>query len=130
MPDVVADRPDPERLRLVQSVFELSPLDDVAEAVAVASETEQHIYVERIGDQYRWSPTHPGGGYPLLRIMARFLHVDYTRIMVPFRTVADGVCVVCPDPQERVRAEKWAVIEFDRSTSATTVRERIAEVLA
>jgi hypothetical protein len=129
MTDVVTDRPDPERLRLLRSVFEPAALDEVAGAVAAATETEHRIYVERIADRYRWSPTHPGRGYPLLRVTARFLRVDYARIMVPFRTVEDGVRVVCLDPHENSGAEEWAVVEFDGATSANVVRERIIEVL-
>jgi hypothetical protein len=127
MADVAADRPDPERLRLLQSVFEPSTLDEVAVAVAVATEHEHQIYVERVGDGYRWSLTHPGGGYPLLRITARFLRVEYARVMVPFRTVTAGVCVVCRDPQEASSAKRWAVIQFDVATPAGFVRERITE---
>lgn len=129
MADVATDRPDPERLRLLRSVFEPATLDEIAEAVAVATETERHIYVERVAGGYRWSLTHPGGGYPLLRITARFLRVDYTRIMVPFRTVDDGVCVLCRDPEETLHAEKWVVVEFDGPTSVRAVRERIAYAL-
>ena len=129
MTDVDTDRPDPERLRLLRCVFESSTLDDVAEAVAVATEYERYVYVERINGGYRWSLTHPGGAYPLLRITARFLRVDYTRIVVPFRTVDDGVCVLCRDPEETLRADAWAVIEFDGPASATAVCERITQVL-
>ena len=71
----------------------------------------------------------PVGATPLLRITARFLRVDYTRIMVPFRTVQDGICVLCRDPEETLHAEKWAVVEFDGPTSARAVRERIAYAL-
>jgi hypothetical protein len=93
----------------------------------VATEHEHQIYVERVGDGYRWSLTHPGGGYPLLRITARFLRVEYARVMVPFRTVTAGVCVVCRDPQEASSAKRWAVIQFDVATPAGFVRERITE---
>jgi hypothetical protein len=60
---------------------------------------------------------HPGGGYPLLRVAARFLRVDYTRVMVGFRTVADSVFVVCADPDVPMSAEAWAVVEFAGPTS-------------
>src|SRR5207249_1228641 len=112
MTDVVADRPDARRLELLRSVFEPSTLDDVAQAVAVATETERHIYVERVAGGYRWSLTHPGGGYPVLRVTARNLRVGYPGILVPFRTVEDGVCVLCRDPEETLQAERWAVVEF------------------
>jgi hypothetical protein len=130
MTDVVSERPDARRLELFRSVFEPSLLDDVAEAVAVATEYEPRIYVERVGDAYRWSLTHSGGGYPLLRITARFLRVDYTRIMVAFRTIADGVCVLCADPSEPTSVESWAVVEFEGPTTPETSRERILFALS
>lgn len=65
----------------------------------------------------------------MLRITARFLRVDYARIMVPFRTVEDGVCVLCRDPEETLHAGRWAVIEFAVPTSTEVVREHIAEAL-
>jgi hypothetical protein len=129
MTDAVGERPDARRLELFRSVFEPSPLDRVAEAVAVATEHERRIYVERVEDGYRWSLTHAGGGYPLLRITARFLSVDYTRIMVGCRTVADGVCVLCADPSEPTSAESWAVVEFDGPTPVESARERILSAL-
>ena len=127
MTDGVGDRADPDRLRLLRSVFEPSTLDEVAQAVAVATENEHRVYVERVGTSYRWSLTHPGGGYPLLRIAARFLKVDHTRIMVAFRTVEDGVCVLCRDPEESPRADRWTIIDFDGPSSPEVVSRRIDE---
>ena len=65
-----------ERVALIRSTREWSSLEEVALAVSVASESERRIYVERRSDLYRWSLAHPGGGYPILRITARFLRVD------------------------------------------------------
>src|SRR5690242_11772379 len=93
-------RTDPVRQRLFHSVTKPSPLESVAEAVLIATEVERRVYVERMGSSWRWSLSHPGGAYPLLRITARFLRVDHRHITVGFRTVADGVCVLCPDPGE------------------------------
>ena len=129
MTDVVTDRPDEKRLVLLRSIFEPSTLDEVAEAVAVATEHESHIYVERVAAKYRWSLTHSGGGYPLLRITSRFLHVDKTRIMVGCREVDDGVCILCRDINEPLLADRWAVIEFDGPTSPEVAREHIINVL-
>ena len=41
-----------------------SVLNVVADAVAAASQTESILYVERLGDKYRWSLATRGGGYP------------------------------------------------------------------
>jgi hypothetical protein len=38
-----------------------SALNEVAEAVAAASESEPIVYVERLGDVYRWSLATKGG---------------------------------------------------------------------
>jgi hypothetical protein len=130
MTDVDPDRPDAHRLELLRSVFQPSSLDDVAEAVAAASEHERRIYVERVDGGYRWSLTHPGGGYPLLRITARFLRVDYTSFAVGFHTVADGVCVLSGDPGEATRPKAWAVVEFDGPTLPEAVEESILVALS
>ena len=77
--------PDPERARLIRSVFEPSPLEDVARAISVATEKETQLYVERVGDLWRWSLVHGGGPYPLLRVTARFLKMDYTAIYIGYQ---------------------------------------------
>ena len=122
--------PDPERVRLYRSIFEPSSLDGAAEAVSVSTEGEQHIYVERLGAAWRWSLTHPGGGYPLLRITARFLRVDYHRLMIGFRSIADRVYVLCGDPQSDKDPDEWAVLDFDGATAPSEVKERIEQALS
>ena len=87
-------RPDPYRARLLRSTFEISALSDVVEAISVATEVESRLYVERFSTGWRWSLVHAGGGYPLLRIAARFLDVDYHTIQIGFRTVG-GVAIRC-----------------------------------
>jgi len=120
------DGPDPTRLRLLRSVFEASPLESVADAVSAATEDERRIYVERIGSRWRWSLTHAGRSRPLLRITARFLGVDHSRIMIGFRTVADDVCVLCADPDEPVLADAWVVVDFDQALLPPEPREQSA----
>jgi len=63
--------------------------------------------VERRSDHYRWSLAHPGGGYPILRITARFLHVDHSRIVVGFRTLSNGIALMCDDPKIVQEADVW-----------------------
>ena len=130
MTGINAERPDPYRLELLRRVFEPSCLDDVAEAVAVATEYERHVYVERVEGGYRWSLTHPGGSYPLLRITARFLRTDYTHLAVAFRTLTDDTYVLCADPQEQTTPKAWAILDFDRPTSPDTTSERIQLALS
>jgi hypothetical protein len=125
-----SSHPDPERQRLYRSIFEPSCLEEVSEAVSAATEDEKRMYVERIaGGGWRWSLTHPGGPYPLLRISARFLRMDHHRLMVGCRSVADGVCIVCKDPANPEHPEAWAVIDFDGPTEPAGVRERIVQAL-
>jgi hypothetical protein len=130
VPDVVNDRPDPTRLRLLQSVFEPSPLATVAEAVAVATEHETQIYVERLSDGWRWSLAHRGGPYPLLRITARFLQVNYRKIRIGFRALPDGHSVLCDDPNAFRTAEAAVVINFEPGSSPAAVEQRILGRLA
>lgn len=116
--------PDPERERLSRSVFRWSPLEEVAEAISVATEKFHDIYVERLGDQYRWSFAHTGGPYPLLRITARFLQMDpYSLRGVGSRAVGDGWCVQIV--QTDTEPNTWAVLKFEQSVSADEVSARI-----
>jgi hypothetical protein len=120
---------DSERRRLLRSVYEPSSLDEVAEAVSVATEYEKHIYVERLDDSYRWSLTSPGGMYPLLRITARFLRIDYQGLVIGFRVVADGVFILAGDPDSDQKPDAWAIIEFDGPAEPVDVVERIMRAL-
>ena len=92
--------PDPERAQLFRSVFYSSPLEEVANAVSVASQKFRDFYIERRGDRWRWSFITKGGPYPLLRITARFLRMDpYSLAGVGSRVVGDGWCVQIVDDQ-------------------------------
>ena len=122
---IAASTPDPERVRLTRSIYEPSSLDTVAEAVAVATETERRIYVEQVSGAFRWSLTHPGGPYPILRITARFLRVDYHAIVVGCRTVADGVCVIGDGPAMDLAPESWAILCFEGPTDQADVNKCI-----
>jgi hypothetical protein len=124
------DQPDPRRVRLFLSIFEPSSLHTVAEAVSAATEDETRVYVERIGTAYRWSLTHPGGAYPLLRITARFLRIDYHYLVLGFRSITEGVCVVCGDPDSDKDPDGWAVLDFDGPTAPADVKARIEQALS
>ena len=124
-----SSRPDPDRQRMARSIFEPSSLNEVAEAVSVATEEEKRLYVERFGETYRWSLTHPGGMYPLLRISARFLRIDYHGLVIGFRAVADGVYVLAGDPATDQDPDAWTVLEFDRPAEPSDVRGRIVRAL-
>ncbi len=117
-------RPDPERQRFVRSVFRPSSLEEVAAAISVATIKFHDIYVERRGDQYRWSFATKGGPYPLLRITARFLLMDpYSLVGVGSRVVGDGwgVQIVESDTEP----DSWAVLTFDGAVAAEHVGLRV-----
>jgi hypothetical protein len=127
--DSVRNVPDPARRRLLRSVFEPSPLTVVAEAVSAATEHETRLYVERLPEGWRWSLAHRGGSYPLLRITARFLQVDYHKILIGFRTLPDGISVLCADPSVVRYPEAAALIDFTSGSSPASVERRIVDVL-
>ena len=103
-----------------------SPLEVVAEAVSAASETERRLYVERRSGLYRWSLAHSGGAYPLLRIAARFLGIDYHRNYVGFRTLPDGTTILCDDPERPERADEWSLIDLRGCVDVATAVDLIA----
>jgi len=94
--------------------------------VSVASETERRIYVEQRSGLYRWSLAHAGGGYPLLRIAARFLGVDYHRIYVGFRTLPDGTAIICDDPGAVEEPHEWALLDVPTAVDPVAAAELIA----
>ncbi len=112
------------RHALIQSTRTWSSLEEVALAVAVASQSVRHLYVERRADRYRWSLACRGGGYPMLRVTARFLRVDHHRIVVGFRTLPNGLTIICADPNAIDEPDVWAVLE-----PATKITPQEAEEL-
>jgi hypothetical protein len=128
--DPVNNVPDPTRLRLLQSVFGPSSLVTVAEAIAVATEHGTQIYVERLSGGWRWSLVHRGGSYPLLRITARFLRVDYQKIMIGFRTRPGGFSVLCDDPKVVQHPEVAAIMVFGPARPPAAIERRILDRFA
>lgn len=98
--------------------------------MSVASELERRIYVERRSPLYRWSLAHSGGGYPLLRIAARFLGIDYKRIYLGYRTLPDGTAIICDDPQAVGEPDEWALLSLPDVISPGAAAELIAEAIA
>ena len=121
--------PDPKRLRFIRYATDPSPLDSVAEAVSVASERHRALYVERDYEGWRWSLTTRGGPYPLIRITAQFLLCkDHWRLAVPFRTLDNGLCILCL-PKDGEGTASWAVLELDAPVSPGEAAKRIYEAL-
>jgi hypothetical protein len=117
--------PNPERRRLLRSVFHSAPLAEVAEAVSVATEQFKDIYLEVRGNQYRWSLATRCGPYPLLRITARFLRMDYCSLVgVGSRVVGDGWCVQIVAETE-TDPDAWIVLRFHGALVAERVGVKV-----
>jgi len=105
--------PDPERARWISSIFTPSRLDEVAQAVSVASEEVPEVYIERIGsDRYRWSLIHAGGPYPLLRISARFLKMNHHALLIGYRGVQEGYSALSKDPDNEPVPQASAILNL------------------
>ncbi len=117
--------PAPELAGLSRSIFEPSPLEEVADAVFVASERESEIYVERFDDRYRWSLVHKGGAYPLLRITAHFLQMDYHSLAIGYRSVAGGYTALAEYPEDEPVPDASAIIALEWGTLPPDAAARI-----
>ena len=118
------------RSQLILSTREWSPLEEVALAVSVATEYETKLYAERLDGQYRWSLIHRGGPYPLLRITARFLEVDYHSIFIGFRGIDDGYSALSDNPEGEPTPSASAILTFGGPTPQTETERLIREALA
>jgi hypothetical protein len=75
-------------------------LGDLAEALVLASEHSCRVLLSVTRDyRFGWALTHQGGPYPLLRITARFLGVDYRSMVLPARSVEGTSAVGDPDAE-------------------------------
>ena len=113
---------------LTRCIFDPSPLEEVAQALFVASERETAVYVERFADLYRWSLAHRGGAYPLLRVTANFLQMDYHALAIGFRTVL-GEWTVLGDGEDEPAPDGAAIVALDYPTlqhdAVTLVRQAL-----
>lgn len=116
---------DVDRAVLIRTMQVPSSLDELVAAMSVYARTAGSVYVEQFDEGWRWSPAHRGGAYPLLRVVARFLTVDYTRVIVPFRTVPDGWAVLEPEGDSVPAPLASAVLTFDEPATPAEVRRRL-----
>jgi hypothetical protein len=125
------DAPTPilKRSQLIKSTGEWSTIETVAMAVSVATEFQTEVYVERLGDRYRWSLIHRGGPYPLLRITAKYLQIDYSSIVVGCREVGDGWSGLEGSETESLESDVWSILSFDGPTTPADVRALINRVI-
>jgi hypothetical protein len=116
--------------RHLESTRRWSSLDEVAEAVAAAREAgSRQVYVEVRGDRFRWSTVGNEGGYPLLRVTARFLGVDHRRISVGFRTLDDGIAILCEDPGRVEAPDRWSLLALPDPITSSVARSLIVAAL-
>ena len=100
---------DPARVELAIRILRPSSADEVLEAMRTyATALDAPVYVERMGDRYRWSPVHRGGPSPLGHVLAKFLGCKTTDLTIGFVTI-DGWCVI-HDPKEPV-ADRHLILE-------------------
>lgn len=116
-----------KRSQLIKSTAQWSTIETVALAVSLATEFQSQIYVERLGGCYRWSLIHRDGPYPLLRITAKYLQVDYTSIFVRCREVGDGWSGLDGNETESLEPDAWAILSFVGPTTAADVRTIILQ---
>lgn len=122
--------PDEEHAALAQTIMETLPLRKVAAAVAAATEHERRVYVERMSRGWRWSLVHAGGPYPLLRVTARFLRMDYRRLMIPTHTLDGRNTIVWRTRNRPSKSGSWALVDFDGPSTAREVEDKIRETFA
>jgi hypothetical protein len=120
--------PVPPRSRLIVSVRDWSPLEEVSLAVSQASQHETRVYVERLGDLYRWSLICRGGPYPLLRITARFLQVDYQSLFIGCREVGDGYSALST-PEDDQMPDASMILSVSPNASREAVESLVREAL-
>ncbi len=118
-----------KRFQLIESSRDWSTIETVALAVSVATDFQSQVYVEQLEDRYRWSLIHRGGPYPLLRITAKYLQVDYHSIIVGCREVGDGWSGLNGNETELSEPDAWAVLPFSGPTTAADVGARIRQKL-
>jgi hypothetical protein len=128
MTDEALPYPDLKRADLIRSVFKPSSLEKAARAISEATEFQSRVYVERTGSWYRWSLVHPGGPYPLLRVTALFLRMDHHHLVIGFKTLENGLCVLS-DPERPAEPDAWQVLQFEGKESFEAVQDMVLAAL-
>jgi hypothetical protein len=120
---------EPNRVGLLESAFQFSPLEAVCEAVVMAVTIDAEILIERRGDRYRWSFASKNDIFGLLDKAARFLGIHEAHLLVGFRTLDDGTYVLHDDRVGFEPCDEWALITFAVPSTAAEVAEQIRERL-
>ncbi len=81
------------RHKFALTMAQPSELDDVVDAITdFARRSNCKIHLEQYGGtpmKVTWGIVHPGGPYPLLREVARFLDVDHHSLVIPTEAIGD-----------------------------------------
>jgi hypothetical protein len=114
---------------LLETAFAFSPVETVSEALVAAVEIDPQILVERQGKRYRWSFATKDGAFALLDKAAKFLGIDQSHLLVGFRTLDDGMCVLHDDRVGFEPSDDSALITFRVPSSQSEIAEQIREHL-
>jgi hypothetical protein len=116
---------EPNRVALLESAFQFSPIEAVCEAVVTAVTIDAEILIERRGDCYRWSFASKNDIFALLDKAARFLGIHEAHLLVGFRTLEDGTYVLHDDRVGFEPCDEWALITFAVPSTAAEVADQI-----
>jgi hypothetical protein len=117
--------PEPSRIGPLESAFAFSPLGVVCAAVVLATEIDPELFIERQGDRYRWSFASRDGAFALLEKAARFLRIDQSQLLVGFRTLDDGTCVLLDDRVGFEPSDEAALITFKVPSTESEIADQI-----
>ena len=118
------------RIGLLESAFAFSVLETVCEAVEAAMTIDPELLIERRGDRYRWSFVTKDGAFALLDKAAQFLGIDQSHLLVGFRTLDDGTCVLHDDRVGFEPSDDSALITFKIPSTESEIADQIREQLS
>ncbi len=113
------------RIGLLESAFAFSPLETVCEAIEAAMTIDPQLLIERQGDRYRWSFATKDGAFALLNKAAKFLGIDQSHLLVGFRTLDDGTCVLHDDRVGFEPSDDSALISFKVPSTESEIADQI-----
>jgi hypothetical protein len=98
-------------------------LEEVVAALRTAASHYWRFYVERRPQGWRWSFVTPAmnGLGRLLGGVGGYLDVEWTRLVVPFRSIWSAGLVVWPDPADSAPPLNARVIDLPMDPSPVTI---------
>ena len=91
---------------------------------------DPELLIERRGDRYRWSFVTKDGAFALLDKAAKFLGIDQSHLLVGFRTLDDGTCVLHDDRVGFEPSDDSALITFKIPSTESEIADQIREQLS